>query len=725
MKQVLIKKGLAFAVEVPPPQLEAGELLVRVQVSCISIGTEITAVHNSAVPLWKKALAQPEKAMTTIKMAGNLGLQRTWSLIGEKKEAEYPTGYSAAGVVVGVGAGVHDISLGDRVACAGAQYAYHAEVIRVARNLCVTMPQPMDFDSASTVTLGAIALQGIRRTQPTLGETIVVIGLGILGQLTAQMLRVNGCRVIGIDTDRSRVELALSLGLEYGFHPDDADVQTVARMTYGYGADAVIITAATASDAVVSQSFQMCRKKGRVVLVGDVGLNLNRGDFYTKEIDFLISTSYGPGRYDQRYEEQGLDYPIGYVRWTENRNMQEYLHLVSEGRVQIKPLIGARFPIEQATKAYEAISSDIRPLIALLTYPPIQQVNATLCRQLNIKSTPFLEDGGKDGKIRIALIGAGSFARSSHLPNMQALREHYHLRAVVNRTGPSAKSVGQQFGADYVSTDPQDVLADPNVDAILIATRHHLHGSLALAALQAGKHVLVEKPMTLNRTELVQLQDFFALSLTARGKTAPLLLTGYNRRFSSHIQRMKQLLERRNAPFIINYRMNAGFIPEDNWVHGPEGGGRNLGEACHIYDLFTYLAGTEVVSVSAHSIKPTNAYYGRNDNFVATLSFADGSVANLVYTALGNKAVSKETADLYVDGKIAVLNDYKSLTVHGAENYSLQTRFQDKGHMRELEFFAQGIHSGEWPISWWQQVQTSEIAFSIEEMLFDRVSELW
>jgi predicted dehydrogenase/threonine dehydrogenase-like Zn-dependent dehydrogenase len=710
MKQVLIKKGAAYAVELPAPQVEAGEALVRVQVSCLSIGTELTGLRGSGVPLWKRALSQPEKLLTTIKMISNDGLRRTLNVLQEKKEEVSPTGYSAAGIVVAVGANIQDLSVGDRVACAGGQYAHHAEYIRVARNLCAPIADSVDFESASTVTLGAIALQGVRRAQPTLGETFVVVGLGILGQLTVQMLRANGCRVIGTDPDRSRIAMAISLGMEHGQHPDDSDLATVARLTDGYGADGVIITAATPSDAVVSNAFKVCRKKGRVVLVGDVGLSLNRSDFYAKEIDFLISASYGPGRYDQRYEEGGLDYPIGYVRWTENRNMAEYLRLIAAGHVQVTPMVAARFTIEEATAAYAAIGGISKPLVALLTYPP-EAVEVTPTRRLLLRAVPRL---GAD-KIRIALVGAGSFARSAHLPNIQSLSDHYTLRAVVSRTGPNAKAVGDQYGADYVTTDPEEVFSDPDVDAVLIATRHHLHGSFALAALKAGKHVLVEKPLTLSPVELAELQVFFAGSVGGGlGAARPILLTGYNRRFSPHAMRMKAMLETRCAPFILNYRMNAGYIPRDHWVHSIEGGGRNMGEACHIYDLFTFLADSEVVSISAHAIKPGTAYYGRSDNFVTTLSFADGSVATLTYTALGNKDYSKETADLYVDGKIAVLDDYKTLTVHGDNKLSLNFSRQDKGLMNELVRFAGGIKAGEWPIPWWQQVQVSEIGFAVE-----------
>jgi predicted dehydrogenase len=482
-------------------------------------------------------------------------------------------------------------------------------------------------------------------------------------------------------------------------------------LTDGYGADAVIITAASPSDAVVSKAFKVSRKKGRVILVGDVGLNLNRSDFYSKEIDFLISTSYGPGRYDERYEEGGLDYPIGYVRWTENRNMTEYLRLIADSRVQVTPLVSARFPIEEATAAYAAIGGSSKPLLALITYSS-EKIVVTPTRRLTLRAEPRLNIG----KIRIAVVGAGSFARSAHLPNLQSLNEQYSLSAVVNRTGPIAKTVGEQYGADYVSTDPGEVFDDPDVDAVIIATRHHLHGSLVLAALNSGKHVLVEKPLTLSPVELDELKNFYSDS--AGGKSSgirPMLLTGYNRRFSPHALQMKALVATRSAPFILNYRMNAGYISHDHWLNSLEGGGRNLGEACHIYDLFTFLADSKIVAISAHAIKPATAYYSRNDNFVVTLSFTNGSVCTLTYTAMGNKKYPKETAELYVDGKIAVLNDYKSLTVHGEEKLSINSTRQDKGLKNELVSFAAGIKTGEWPIPWWQQVQVCEIGFAVED----------
>jgi len=709
MKQALIHKGTVIVAEVPAPGIDPGEVLVRVQTSCLSVGTEMSGVRSSAIPLWRRAFNQPEKAGTLLRMAASVGLRRTWSLVEEKRDAVHPTGYSAAGLVEEVGAGVKDIVRGDRVACAGAQYAYHAEFIRVPRNLCTLLPESLDWESASTVTLGAIALQGVRRAQPTLGETFIVLGLGILGQLTVQLLRANGCRVIGVDLDRERIVLAKSLGMDIGLHPDEGgDIEQVARLTDGLGADGVIITAATPSDAVVSSAFKMCRRKGRVVLVGDVGLHLNRADFYAKEIDFLISTSYGPGRYDQRYEEQGLDYPAAYVRWTENRNMAEYLRLLAGAGVRVEPLISARYPIGESPAAYASLSSgDAKPMMVLLTYPK-NDADPVRTLRLSPKTAPA------PGRIRVAVLGAGGFARSAHLPNLRGLENRFTLQAVVTRAGHSAAAAAKQFGAAYASTDYEAVLADPEVDAVIIATRHHLHGSMALEALRAGKHVLVEKPLALAAGELDALDEF----ITGVGdKSLPVLLTGYNRRFSPHIRRMAELLQNRSGPFMINYRMNAGYIPADHWVHGSEGGGRNLGEACHIYDLFTCLAQAEVSTVSASAIIPRSGYYGRSDNFVATLSFREGSVATLTYTALGAKGYPKEMADLYFDGKLAIMEDYKRLEVHGVRGRSLRTSIQEKGLQEELVAFADAIQGGKWAIPWWQQLQVARIGLAVEQQI--------
>lgn len=708
MKQVLIRQGGAVVEDVPAPHVEAGCVLVRVAHSCISAGTEMSGVRASGVPLWRRALRDPAKVGKVLRMALTEGPGRARAAVRSRISAATAVGYSAAGTVLEVGGGVDDLRVGDVVACAGAQCAHHAEIICVPRNLTVPVPSSLDTRSACTATLGAIALQGVRRAAPTLGETFVVIGMGILGQLAAQLLKANGCKAIGVDLDRGRLALARRLGLDATVHPDDGvDVEQVARLTDGIGADGVIITAATPSNAVVSSAFEMCRRKGRVVLVGDVGLALNRADFYEKEIDFLISTSYGPGRYDRRYEEEGLDYPVGYVRWTENRNLSAYLGLLAAGEVEVGPLISATHDLSEAASAYESLkSAEDRPLIVVLSYP---QAGAPQAERVVANPRAAAARGDQ---VRFAVVGAGAFAKGMHLPNLQALADA-HLQAVVDRDGVAAKAAAEQFGAAYATTDFDRVLEDRDVDAVLITTRHHLHAALALGALRAGKHVLVEKPLALTRQELAEIERFFA---EAGDAETPLLLVGFNRRFSPYARRLAELTGERAEAMIVDYRMNAGHMPPDHWVHGPEGGGRNLGEACHIYDLFTFLTGSRVERVRADAIRPRTQHAARNDNFVAAFGFEDGSVAALTYTALGSKEHPKEQMEVFVDGKVVVLDDYRTLRVAGARRGALRTRAARKGHREELAAFVEAIRAGgDWPIPLWQLVQATRMALDVEE----------
>ncbi len=709
MKQVLVKKGSTIIEEVPSPSVGPGEILVKLEASCISIGTELSGIKSSSTPIWKKVLQKPDKAIFVLKSALNNGIKKTIKLVEEKKDISFPIGYSASGVVIEVGNDINDIVPGDRVACAGAQYAFHAEFISVPRNLCTLIPANLTFDEASTVTLGAIAMQGIRRIEPTLGETIVVMGLGILGQLTVQMLKANGCRVIGIDINREKIDLALSLGMNVGIHPDDTDdFEQVARLTDGYGADGVIITAASSSDAVVSSAFKICRKKGRVVLVGDVGLSLNRNDFYLKEIDFKISSSYGPGRYDNQYEEKGLDYPLPYIRWTENRNMSEYLKLLSESKIRIKNLISEYYDILEAPLAYENLKKpNSRSLIVILTYSKNYAIPNQL---LNISNNKI---NSNNGKIGIAVVGAGSFARYTHLPNILSLSDRFTLKAIVTKTGTSAKSAAKQYNAEYCTTNFEEVLLDPEVDAIIISTRHNLHAKMTIDALKAGKHVLVEKPLALNIDDLSSIDTF----LKNYGDNSPILQTGYNRRFSPYAKKIQELLNNRTNPFIFNYNMNAGYIPGDHWVHSEEGGGRNIGEACHIYDLFTFLSNTKILKISAHSIIPKSSFYKRSDNFIVTFTFEDGSIATLTYYSMGNNQKEKETAELCFDGNHIILHDYKKMEILGKNKKFFKTFYQEKGQKEELIAFADSIQEGKWVIPWWQQYQSTLAAIKIDEML--------
>ena len=708
MKQVLIKAGSAVVEDVPAPQVGGKNILVRVTHSCISVGTEMAGVKMSGLPLYQRALKQPENVKRVLEMMRDQGVKRTMDRVLGKLSAGSATGYSAAGVVIEVGDEVSGFAVGDRVACAGAGIANHAELIDVPVNLAIKIPEDLETRIASTVTLGAIAMQGIRRAQPTLGETFVVVGLGILGQISAQMLSANGCKVIGVDLDPWRVQLALDNGMDIGINPASENyVERVLNFTSGIGADGVIVTAATESNQVISEAMQACRKKGRVVLVGDVGLDLNRADFYKKELDFLISTSYGPGRYDSFYEEGGQDYPIAYVRWTENRNMQAYIDLLSKGKIKLANLYRQPYPIDKAGEAYDALKGvGEKPLLVLLEYPERDGIRVT--------GVPLRSTEAKSGKIRVALAGASSFVQGMHLPNMAKLRDRFTLRAVMSRTGANARSVGTQYEAVYCTSDYDEILRDDEVDLIMVTTRHDLHGSMVLQALRAGKHVFVEKPLALREEEVAAIERFYT-----ENPNGPLLMVGFNRRFSPAIKTIRSVLENRTTPIIVNYRMNAGYIPLDHWVHGQEGGGRNIGEACHIYDLFNFLTGTHrLEAINAYSITSNSKQWNRNDNFVATLKYVDGSVCSLTYTALGDKSYPKERMEVFGDGKVLSMDDYKSVVVNGRKHKGWSSAAPQKGQLDELDaLFATLLKGAPWPISLEEQLQVSRASFEIERQI--------
>lgn len=713
MKQVLIKSGSVIVENVPSPVVGHKHLLVKVLHSCISVGTEISGMKLSGLPLYQRALKQPENVKRVMDMAREQGLRRTIDRVSGKLSSGSPTGYSASGVVLEIGEEVTGFSVGDLVACAGAGIANHAEIINVPVNLAVRIPNNVSTKQASTVTLGAIALQGVRRAQPTLGEVFVIIGLGVLGQITAQILSANGCKVVGVDIDDDRIELAKTNGISYGINSkNNSCVEEIIKLTSGVGADGVIITAAASSNEIISMAMQVCRRKARVVLVGDVGTNLKRSDFYHKELDFLISTSYGPGRYDPFYEEEGNDYPIGYVRWTENRNMQAYLDLIATDKIQIEKLIDETFCIDDAKRAYDALnnSSDTKkPLITLLEYSKGNNSQSTRVK-LNISSQ-------KPGVIRLSLIGGSSFAQSVHLPNIIKLRDKIVLHGVVSRTGANAHAIAKQYNAEYCSTKFEDVLADEKTDLVLIATRHDLHGQMVLEGLRAGKHVFVEKPLTIKPDDIRLIEDFYE-----QNHDAPMLMVGFNRRFSPIIKEIKNNLIQRNSPVIINYTMNAGFIERDHWVHGPEGGGRNIGEACHIYDLFNYLVGSsEVEAITAMSINPQSPIHLKNDNFVATIKYSDGSLCTLTYTALGHRSYPKEKMEVFVNGNVITMENYLSASINGGNKNLWSSKTINKGQFEEIAELVKTINNGTaWPISLKDIISATRTSFIVNEQILSQ-----
>lgn len=713
MKQVLLRKGVVFVEEVPPPALLPGTALIDVSRSCISVGTEMSGVRASNMPIWKRALSQPENVKKVLDHVRASGLSETRRLVQHKLDTAHPLGYSACGRVTALGEGVDDFVVGDLVACAGSQHAHHAESICVPTNLVVRVPDNVREEEAATITLGAIALQGVRRANPTLGETFLVIGLGLIGQITVQLLRSNGVSVIGVDLDSNRVEQAKALGLDFGFVVGDSSApeEQMLRRTDGYGVDAVIVTAASASNEVLTLAFKSCRRKGRVVLVGDVPIEIDRTYIYEKELDFLISTSYGPGRYDRVYEEKGLDYPLPYVRWTENRNMQAYLSLMADGRIDVGSLVETVYPVEEAAAAYAVLKAEEkRPLAVLLSYPDSKQREA-LAPVCSVSNSNY--KNGRDGAIKLGIIGAGGFATGTLLPILSKHLDLFDLTWVVTRRGHTATNAARRFNAARAATDVHDALDDPEVDAVIIATRHHLHGTLVLKALEAGKHVFVEKPLCLTPRELADIEAFYE----KEGHKGPLLLTGFNRRFSRYAAMLKDATRDRAGPMMINYRVNAGHIPLDHWVHGQEGGGRNLGEACHFYDFFTFLTASPTREIQALAVQPGTRHYGVTDNFSAQISFDDGSIASLTYTALGAAGHPKERVDVYVDGKVISIDDFKAFD-GGADVPSFTTKTAEKGHEEELLAFGRVVREGgEWPIPLWQQVQSTSIAFAVERAI--------
>ncbi len=705
MKQGIVKKGKVIAENVPTPQVSDGSVLIQVHYSCISAGTEMTSVNTSKQSLIKRAMNSPEEVKTAIEFAKANGIAKTIQRVKGVLDGGKQTGYSIAGEVIAVGKGVDQFLVGDKVAAAGAGIANHAEFVDVPVNLVMPMPKDMSCKQASTVTLGGIALQGVRRVDLKLGETCVVVGAGILGLLSVQMLKLSGIQVIVSDFDTKRLALAKELGADLVINPANEDLlKTVSSYTGGYGADGVLFTAATASSKPLSESFKMCRKKGKVVLVGVVGMEIQRGDMYMKELDFLISTSYGPGRYDANYEEKGLDYPFAYVRWTENRNMTEYLRLVNNKSIDVDKLIDGVYSIDKITEAFDSLQKEgEKPIIVLLDYGNTKK-NAAAETKVNLQAKSVSSD-----TINVGLVGAGSFAIGMHLPNMKALGNKYNLKAVMNRTGFKGKNVAEQFDAEYTSTNLDEVLSDSSIDLVMIATRHDSHGELVLKSLKAGKHTFVEKPLAINQEELNEIKAFY----NSDAANKPVLMTGFNRRFSKFSREIKKHTDKRINPLFIQYRMNAGHIPLDHWVH--ESGGRIIGEGCHLIDLMTYFTGSEIQSVSVEKVSPNNNKIGASDNVSIVLKYKDGSVCNVQYFAIGSKEISKEYMEVHFDEKTIVMDDYKSLKGYGIKINEISTGKSEKGQKEELEALYETLKGNKtaWPIEFWDMIQTTEITFAI------------
>ena len=638
--------------------------------------------------------------------------------LSELNDQGWNVGYSVAGEVIAVGEGVTDLGAGDLVACSGAGQANHADYVNVKRNLVCRIPKGCGLNAAASATVGAIALQGVRRAAPQLGDRIAVVGLGLIGQITVQLLKASGCVVLGLDLDPGRVTRALQLGLDAGTSDPEQFKAIVRDHTAGQGADRTILTAATRSDSVINLSMDTTRRRGAVVIVGDVSLNVQREVFYRKEIDLLMSTSYGPGRYDIAYEIEGHDYPYAYVRWTLNRNMQAYLEAIATGKVNFDALVDRVIAVDDAPAAYKELAKggQALPMGILIRYPddtralpdPADAPRVTLRGHRR----------GPEGVINYALVGAGSFGTAMLVPQMRKLKDRFFLKGVVSRGSSQSNNFARENQVELFTTDYDAILRDDSFSLVVISTRHDLHADQVVRGLSAGKHVFVEKPLAITWEGLQEVERVYR-----ELSTPPLLMVGFNRRFSPAVQLVREHTTRRRAPLVMNYRLNAGYLPPDHWVHGPQGGGRNIGEACHMYDVFRSLSGAPVRSVSATPIDPGRLPYFRNDNFVATIGYEDGSVGTLTYTSLGPKSgLGKEYCEIFCDGEVYILDDYRKLLRASDGAVLWQSGEADKGHFNELAALGEAIAgNGAAPIPFDELIETTALSLEIEDLLFGRM----
>lgn len=704
MKQLIqnFKSGELYVDELPVPSISEGYVLVANRYSLISAGTEKTTVSTGQASLIGKAKMRPDLVKQVLQNYKKEGFKATLEKVKTKLDSLKALGYSSAGVVLASMDTANKFQPGDFVACAGLGYASHAEVVCVPQNLVAKIPDGVDFKDACYTTLGAIALQGVRQADPRLGDNMCVIGLGLLGQITCQILKANGCNVFGIDVSQSMVELSNKTRSASALLRGDPNLMTaVENFTHGHGFDKVIITAAGQTNDPVELSGQILRKKGTVVVVGAVKMDVPRDpDFYQKELELKLSCSYGPGRYDPKYEEQGLDYPYGYVRWTEQRNMEAFLRLIENQSINLKPLTTHEFNIEDAVQAYDyVLGKKSEPFVGiLLKYPDEGQAKTTVVK---VNSNPLQQ-------INVGFIGAGSFAQSYLIPAVKSLGT---LETVVTRNGLNSKNVAQKFGFNHASSDPSEILNNTKINALFIATQHDTHARYTLDGLKSKKAVFVEKPLAMNADELNEIIE------TYKASPSPMLMVGFNRRFAHISQVAKGSFTNIGEPLIMNFRVNAGFIPKEHWTQTKAGGGRIVGEICHFIDLMQFFTDSEPVKVFAECMDAANDKLKNDDNISITVKFSDGSVGNLVYTANGDKALPKERFEIFGGNMVFIIDDFKQGTLF-QNNKEKKFKTSGKGHKQEVESFFKALSAGnESPISFRSICLTTITTFRITESL--------
>jgi predicted dehydrogenase len=707
MKQLIqnMRSGDTLISDVPVPVPLAGQALVKVSASLVSAGTERMLVEFAEKSLLGKARSRPDQFKQLLDKVKSDGVIPAIQYAFNRLDQPMPLGYSSAGTIVALGEGMEGFKAGQRVACAGGGYAVHAEYNVVPRNLLTLLPDTVDFESGAFTTLGAIALHGFRLAEPQVGERVAVIGMGLLGLLTAQIAASAGCRVFGIDTNPERTSLAGQFGI--AACDRESAVEQGLAFTAQRGFDSVIICADTSSSDPVELAGAIARDRAKVVATGAVGLTLPRKVYFEKELSFINSRSYGPGRYDPSYEENGKDYPIGYVRWTEGRNFEAVVELLADGKLNVKPLITHRFPIEQAPEAYEIITGKKKvPFLGvILTY---DEEPAPADRRIEFRPV-----NSQPAEVRLGVIGAGLFANATLLPALKKVKD-IELVGIASAGGLHAQHSGKKFGFAYAASDENQILEDPRINTVAILTRHDSHADLTLRTLEAGKQVFVEKPMAVNQAQL----DAVA-GLLEKSKEQ-LFMVGFNRRFAPLAVELSRFLADRTEPMYVHYRVNAGFIPTKHWVHDPvQGGGRIMGEACHFVDFITFLTGAAPVSVTAHALPDAGKYHG--DNVSMTFTFPDGSIGVVDYLANGDKSFPKERVEVFCGERVAVLDDFRSLETVKAGRKSVKKSSQDKGHLAEMQAFAQAIRTGgQPPIPYDQLIGVTKITIAAVLSLRDR-----
>jgi predicted dehydrogenase/threonine dehydrogenase-like Zn-dependent dehydrogenase len=682
MKQVLqnLKTGATEIAAVPVPGVQHGQLLITTSITLVSAGTERMLVEFGKAGWIDKARQQPDKLRLVLDKIKTDGLMPTVEAVFNKLDQPLPLGYCNVGRIAKVGGLETTFALGQRVISNGK----HAEVVSVPFNLCAKVPNAVSDEEAAFTVLGSIALQGIRLVQPTLGETVVVTGLGLVGLMTVQLLRANGCRVLGLDFDATKLALAKQFGAEVVDLASGQDPVAIATAySRGRGVDAVIVTAATKSNEPIHQAALMCRKRGRIVLVGVTGLELSRDDFFKKELTFQVSASYGPGRYDPNYEEKGQDYPVGFVRWTEQRNFEAVLDMMADGRLDVKPLISHRFSIAEAEKAYELVGGVGSSLGILLGYPGIEISPSS--RTVNLKSSQVLRPMVATGRTAVSFVGSGNYATAVLIPSFKEAGAY--LRSVASSAGVSGVHAGRKYGFDDTTTDTNRLFEDEATQAVVITTQHDSHARFVLQALRSEKHVFVEKPLCLTLSELAEIEATYAETVKHSSGT-PMVMVGFNRRFAPHVQKIKQLLNGVTGPKAFIMTVNAGGIPADHWTQDLKvGGGRIIGEACHFIDLLRFLAGVPLTSWNRLSMDSTI-----QDTVSLQLGFEDGSVGTVHYFANGSKAFPKERLEVFTAGRVLQLDNHRKLTGYGWPNFKKMNLWrQDKGQKACARAFVQAI----------------------------------